>query len=246
MAYATNLDDLSPTLGKSPTLSNVCKKDVKLKWTDVEKLVFSQLKDLLYTAPVLAYPDFNERFFLVTDASSTGLGAMIYQLQDDIARPVSFISHAFNTTEVNWSIPEIENFALIYAMDNFKPFLFGPQFPWNTDAKCLTWLHRVKDTSPKLLHWCLQIQGIDFTIHHKAGRENVVADALSRVIHGFALDHTRDKSHIYGTNTLAPLLDLVVEPLIPYADSSDDVAFPYNAKQNSSEDRPGKPPTSTP
>jgi RNase H-like domain found in reverse transcriptase len=171
LAYATSLEDLFPILGKiaKPPI-NLCKKDVKLKWTDVENLAFVQLKDPLSTAPVLAYPDFNERFFLATDASSIGLGAMIYQLQDDIPRPVAFASNSFDTTELNWSIPETALFALIYAMDKFKPYLFSPKFTWITDAKCLTWLHRFKDTNPKLLRWCLQIQGIDFTIQHKSWR----------------------------------------------------------------------------
>jgi RNase H-like domain found in reverse transcriptase len=79
----------------------------------VENFAFSQLIDILSTAPVLSYSDFNERFFLATYASSIGLGAMIYQLQDEIPRPVAFICHAFNTTELNWSIPGKELCALI-------------------------------------------------------------------------------------------------------------------------------------
>jgi RNase H-like domain found in reverse transcriptase len=128
--------------------------------------------------PCVSRPGFNKRFFLAPDASTTGIGAMIYQLHDYVACPVAFISHAFNATELNWSIPEKELYALIYSMDKFKPYLFGPQFTWIRDAKCLTWLHRVKDTSPKHLRWCLQVQGIDFSVHHKPGKHNVFRTLL--------------------------------------------------------------------
>jgi RNase H-like domain found in reverse transcriptase len=124
-------------------------------------------------------------------------------------------------------------------MDKFKPYLFGPQFTWITDSKCLPWLHRVKDTSPKLLRWCLQIQGIDFTVQHKPGKQNVAPDALSRVIRGYARKSTRVTSPIHEIATLSPLLDLIVEPLVPYADYSYDVAFSYNTARDMSEDHQG-------
>jgi RNase H-like domain found in reverse transcriptase len=63
-------------------LTDLCKKDAKLRWTDIQQLAFDHLKILLCVAPVLAYPDFNARFYLATDASVTGLGAVIYQLSD--------------------------------------------------------------------------------------------------------------------------------------------------------------------
>jgi RNase H-like domain found in reverse transcriptase len=94
--------------GIAKPLTNLCKKEAKIVWTGVENISSLQLKNILCTAPVLAYPDFNKRFYLATDASTTSLGVMIYQLHDDVDRPVAFISHAFNSTELNWSIPEKE------------------------------------------------------------------------------------------------------------------------------------------
>jgi Reverse transcriptase (RNA-dependent DNA polymerase)/RNase H-like domain found in reverse transcriptase len=98
-----------PNFGEiAKPLTSLCKTDIKLQWTNVENLAFENLKSLLCTAPGLAYPDFNERFFLATDASTTGLGVVIYQLHNNTPRPIAFVSHAFNATELNWSIPEKE------------------------------------------------------------------------------------------------------------------------------------------
>jgi RNase H-like domain found in reverse transcriptase len=145
-----------PNFGETAkALTNLCKKDAKLRWTDIQQLAFDHLKNFLCVAPVLAYPAFNARFFLATNASVTSLGAVIYQLSDCHPRPIAYISHASSDAELNWRIPEKELYALIYSLEKFKPYLYGPQFTWITDAMCLTWLDRVKDTIPKLLRWCL-------------------------------------------------------------------------------------------
>jgi hypothetical protein len=128
--------------------------------------------------------------------------------------------------------PEKELYALVYSLDKFKPYLFGPQFTWITDAKCLTWLNRVKDTSPKFLRWCLQVQGVDFTVQHKPGKDSVVPDALSRVILEFASKYTRrTTTSEHPIAALTPVLELVVEPQAPY-DSKDDVAVSYGSLAN--------------
>jgi hypothetical protein len=85
----------------------------------------------------------------------------------------------------------------------------------------------------------LQIQGIDFTVQRKPGKQNVVPDALSRVIHGYARNSTRVTSPIHDIATFSPLLDLIVEPLEPYADYSHDVAYSYKTARNMSEDHQG-------
>jgi hypothetical protein len=58
-------------------------------------------KAFFCVAPVLAYPVFNARFYLATDASVTVLGAVIYQISDGNSRPIAYISHAFSDAELN-------------------------------------------------------------------------------------------------------------------------------------------------
>jgi RNase H-like domain found in reverse transcriptase len=164
-----------PNFGETANaLTDLCRKDSKLHWTDIQQLAFDHLKNFLCVAPVFAYPDFNARFYFATDTSVTGLGAVIYQLSDGHPRPIAYISRTFSDADLNWGIPEKELYALIYSFEKFKPYLYGPQLTWITDAKWLIWLYCVKDTSPKLHRWCLQIQGIDFSVQHKPGKDNVV------------------------------------------------------------------------
>jgi Integrase zinc binding domain len=77
----------------------------------------------------------------------------------------------------------------------------------------------VGDTIPKLLRWCLQIQGFDFSVQHKPGKDNVVADALSRIILDFASKNTRGYTlpDSLPSAILAPMLELqIVEPYAPF------------------------------
>jgi RNase H-like domain found in reverse transcriptase len=111
------------------------------------------------------------------------------------------MSHAFSDTELNWGISEKELYTLVYSLEKFKSYLYGPQFTWITDAKCRTWLDRVQDTSSKLLSWCLYKQGTDFSVQHKPGKDNVVADAVSRII----LDSASTNIRGYSLPELCPL-----------------------------------------
>jgi RNase H-like domain found in reverse transcriptase len=97
-------------------LTDLCKIYAKLRWTDIQQLAFDHLKNLLCGAPVLAYPDFNACFYLATDPSVSGLGAVIYQLSNGHSRPIAYISDAFSDAELDWRIPEKEIYALIYSL----------------------------------------------------------------------------------------------------------------------------------
>jgi hypothetical protein len=106
------------------------------------------------------------------------------------------------------------------------------------DAKCLTWLDRLKNTIPKLHRWCLQIQGIDFSVQHKPGKDNVVTDALSRIILDFASKNTRGYAlpDTLPSTILAPMLELIVEPYALFA-STDTLASPFVEPSSLVQDR---------
>ena len=59
-------------------------------WTETCQDTFEQLKKVLTESPMLAFPEFEKYFLLETDASFSGLGAVLAQKQDDgKVRPIA-------------------------------------------------------------------------------------------------------------------------------------------------------------
>ena len=175
-------------------LHRLLKKDVelinkKLPWNDACQKAFELLKEMLITAPVLAFPDFSPdagQFILHTDASLLGLGAVLEQVQPDgkTIKPVAFVNRSLTPAEKHVSITELEAGAVQFAFRKLRPYLIGgKRFKLYTDHISLRWLllnglsHLA---SSKLIRWCLELQEYDFEVIHRPGVINKVPDALSR------------------------------------------------------------------
>lgn len=154
------------------------KKDRRIDVNDPEyQAAFNKLKLLVTTDPILVYPDFKKKFVLTTDASNFAIGAVLSQ--DN--RAVCYASRTLNEHEVKYSTIEKELLAIVWATKYFRPYLFGHKFTIRTDHKPLQWLHNLKEPNSKLQRWKIKLEEFNFDIEYLSGRENKVADALSRV-----------------------------------------------------------------
>ena len=118
---------------------------------------------------------------LIVDASPTGLGAILAQVQpDDSIRPVSYASRTLTKTERNYSQIEREALAVRWGCKRFHMYLYGSHFTVQTDHKPLDVLLKERGhPSARILKWSLELQSYNFTIKHIAGKNNP-ADILSR------------------------------------------------------------------
>jgi hypothetical protein len=130
--------------------------------------------------PVLVYPDYRLPFKLTTDASKTGLGAVLSQDQESGDQPVAYASKVNSPTASNYSISELECLAVMWAVRLFRPHLYGRRFTIVTDHIALKWLMTAREPAGRLHRWALTLQEYDFDIQYRPGKENHVADALSR------------------------------------------------------------------
>lgn len=163
-------------------ITGLLKKNVKFLWTQEAQSAFETLKTLLTTAPILINPDYQKRFFIRCDASTQGIGSVLYQLDEGgNERPISYISQKLNGAQKNYCVTELECLAALISVKKFRPYVEGHQFTIITDHASLKWLMNQKDLSGRLARWSLKLQAFDFTIEHEKGSQNVVADALSRI-----------------------------------------------------------------
>ena len=170
---------LGPTNNKS--LKNVPITDTE--WTGLCEVSFLRLKDVLTSAPVLAYPDYSKPFKVETDASLSGLGAVLSQEHNGRDKVIAYASRSLRPAEKsmrNYSSAKLELLALKWAItEKFREYLWGSKFTVYTDNNPLAYVQKSKLGAAQI-RWMSELALYDFEIKYRSGKSNVVADALSR------------------------------------------------------------------
>lgn len=165
-------------------LTDLLSPKKSFQWSEKCQSSFNNAKALLANAPVLAAPDFKKPFLLAVDASASGAGAVLLQQDaDEIAHPVSYFSKKFNRHQQAYSTVEKEALALVLAVQHFEVYLSsicGPIVVY-TDHNPLTFLDRMRGKNQRIMRWSLILQPFHLLIKHIRGKDNLIADALSRV-----------------------------------------------------------------
>ena len=145
-------------------------------WTPAASKAFQLLKDAMSSPSVLALPDFTKPFVVECDASGLGVGAVLMQNQ----RPIAYNSQALKGKALAFSTYEKELLALVVAVKKWRPYLLGRPFVIKTNHQSLKYLLEQKIGTPAQQKWITKLLGYAFIVEYKHGKENVVADALSR------------------------------------------------------------------
>ena len=162
-------------------LRSLLKKGATFEWSGLCQQAFDRLKEKLSTSPVLSYPDFEKRFYVETDGSGCGLGAVLEQEQaDGKLHPVAYASRSLTPPERRYGVSELEALGVVWALKHFRAYLLGHETVVYTDHAALKSLLNTPHPSGKLARWGMAIQEISPEIRYRAGRKNGNADALSR------------------------------------------------------------------
>lgn len=161
-------------------LSNLLKKTAIWTWGPSQEEAFKTLKTLLVSPPILKQADTTQPFTIRTDASGYALGAVLCQGQGQDERPVEYASRLLTAAEKNYSTTEREALAVVWALSKFRGYIEGNPITLATDHQPLRWLMTLKTPSGRLARWALSLQPYDLQIVYTPGKNNVVADTLSR------------------------------------------------------------------
>jgi len=149
----------------------IVKKSVGFKWNDEQDEAFNLLKDKLCSVHVLALPDFTRAFEV-----ESGIGVVLMQDR----RPIVYFSEKLNGAALNYPTYDKELYALVRTLETWQHYLWPKEFVIHSDHESLKHLKGQGKLSRRHAKWVEFIETIPYVIKYKQGKENIVADALSR------------------------------------------------------------------
>ena len=164
-------------------LINLTSPKVKFHWDENCQQAFEKIKDFMTSKPVLKVPEFDKPFTLQVDASNDAIGAVLLQDgADKILHPVSYFSRKLKTHQRSYSVVEKEALALLLALENFDVYVGNPAHVVTvySDHNPLSFVNKMKNKNPRLTRWALALQPYNINIVHINGKDNLIADHLSR------------------------------------------------------------------
>ncbi|XP_069961221.1 sideroflexin-2 isoform X3 [Cherax quadricarinatus] len=120
---------------------------------------------------------------LQVDACESGVGAVLLQIGNKELQPVAYFSAKFQPHQRAYSTIEKEALALVLALEHFDVYVgqTSQVVTVYSDHNPLVYLQAMKNHNTRLMRWTLRLQPYNFKIQYIAGKENVLADSLSRV-----------------------------------------------------------------
>lgn len=151
-------------------------------WKDAQQRAFDEAKRLLCTTPVLIIADQERPFMIHADASDFAIGAVLEQDQGKGLQPVAYLSKKLNSAQCSYTVYEKELLAIVTALREWKHYLLGTphRIEVITDHKPLEWVAKQPALKDRVARWIDFLQLFNPYIHYRSGKENVVADCLSR------------------------------------------------------------------
>lgn len=176
-------------------LNELTKKNVPFVWGKAQQKAFDELKKRLTEAPLLVLPDFAKTFEIECDASGLGIGGVLMQN----GKPMAYYSEKLDGARLNYPIYDKELYALVRVLEVWQHYLWPREFIIHSDHESLKYLKSQHTLNKRHAKWVEFIESFPYVIKYKKGKDNVVADALSRKL---TLLLTRLDFHVLGLDEI--------------------------------------------
>lgn len=103
------------------------------------------------------------------------------QREDNISYAVYFVSKNLSPTELNYIVTKKELLAVVHAIGKFRHYITGYETFFHTDHSAVRFLMKKPTTNGRITRWLFPLQKLNITIIDRLGRDNLVADFLSRL-----------------------------------------------------------------
>jgi hypothetical protein len=166
-------------------ITSLQRKGKKFQWTKECESSFQQLKKFLTSAPILKIADLDKDYVVFTDACKEGLGGVLSQE----GFVICYESRKLKEHEKNYATHDLELAAIVHALRKWRHYLMGKKFELRIDHNGLKYLFDQPTLNARQIRWLEFLCEYDFDIKHIKGKENKVADALSRKMHELHASH---------------------------------------------------------
>ena len=155
-------------------LTAMCSEKSKFIWGPEQQKAFDEAKIIVSRETMLSFPDFTKEFHVYTDASDRQLGAVI--MQDD--KPLAFYSRKLNGAQRRYTTGEQELLSIVETLKEYRNILLGQKVIVHTDHQNILYN---KLSTDRVVRWRLLLEEFGPEFKHVNGKDNVIADALSRL-----------------------------------------------------------------
>ena len=171
-------------------LSDMCRNGRKFIWREIHQKAFDSILHIasqdVVLRPIDARRPAEDRIWLICDASTTGVGAILAQGPKwETAHPAAFMSKKLSIAQRSYYPMELEALAALEAVEKFRDKITGVKFTIVTDHQALEFFRNRNPRNPRHMRWVQRLVGLNFDFLYVRGHRNAAADALSR---RFALD----------------------------------------------------------
>ena len=178
--FRDNVRNIHEHEGPLRQLASAHPKSSVIQWTPALEDHFYKLKTAVWSCTKVHFVDDRWPIFLHTDACDHGIGAYLFQVDNDGKEiPIGFLSRSLRGAECRWSTFEQEGFAIFKALEKFEYLIRDAQFTIRTDHRNLLFMN--EKASNKVQRWKNAIQQYNFVCEHIPGADNIVADHYSRL-----------------------------------------------------------------
>lgn len=168
---------------------DLTKKHARFRWSEACEKAFKELNKSLTLIPLLGYPDREKPYKIYCDSSSYSIGvhmsqssienALVPNSGDEV--PIFFLSHRLTTSQIKgFSTTEKECYAILFALTKLNFYIYNCRVIVFTDHKPLKFLFSAPLTNKRLERWAIQISQYNVSIQYLKGKDQKIADYLSR------------------------------------------------------------------
>uniref|UniRef100_A0A915KDM3 Reverse transcriptase RNase H-like domain-containing protein n=1 Tax=Romanomermis culicivorax TaxID=13658 RepID=A0A915KDM3_ROMCU len=217
--YVFSLPGDKPTFTNELTISidtGTAKPDSNYQFSNDHKIALEGIKKALTSSPFLRYPvyDGKAQFVIQTDASTTPIGAILYQENGKDQWVTTYNSRMLTDTETRYSTMERECLPIVYSFRMYRHYVYGQKVIIRTDNKPLQWFKEEKCRNSQLQWFAINLQDYNYKVEYVKGKDNACADFLLRKDeHEKSLDLRTEElaTEIFSTNFCSALSDADVD-----------------------------------